>query len=182
MTSLARDSDKELKATNDKIAGIEANLVKNNGKLHEIGQEAPIVFEIIKEVLAHSLLFNGIPAEPELLPVSDLTPDNIERQRAIASEYWEAVRQALSGTQWEYTLRGIDQQGRDSADHFVRVIPINERPAGVDLLDLRQYAIVRIKCESAGAFVQAARAEATSKYRGWLSLMRQLHEARNSRS
>ena len=182
MNNLALDSDKGLKAANTKITGIEANLGKNSTKLHEIGQESPVIFEIIMEMLAHSLLFNGIPAEPELFPVSDLTPDNIEHQRTIASEYWEAVRQALSATQWEYMLRGIDQHAKDAADHFVRQIPANERPAGIDILDLRQYAIIRTRCEQTGIFVRAARLEASPKYRGWLSLMKQLYEARKSRS
>jgi hypothetical protein len=182
MTNLALGSNRELKSANDKITSIEANLGKNSTKLHEIGQESPIVFEIIMEVLAHSLLFNGIPVKPELLPVSNLTPDNIEHQRTIASEYWEAVREALGATQWEYRLRGIDQHAKEAADHFVREIPANERPVGIDVLDLRQYAIIRIRCEQTGVFVRAARAEASPKYRGWLSLMKQLHEARKSRS
>jgi hypothetical protein len=181
-SNLALDQHKRLDSINDKIGGVEANLTKNNGRLHEIGQESPVVFEIIMEVLAHSLLFNAIPAEPELIPVSDLTPENIERQRTIASDYFEAVRQALSGTQWDYNLRGILQHGSDAADHFVRVIPRDERPAGIDPLDLRQYAIFRIRCEGAGAFVRGARAEARQKYRHWLSLIKQLSEARKSRS
>jgi len=168
--------------TRKELDPLEKNTVRNNGKLHEIDSELPTVFEIIMEQLAHSLLFDGIPPEPELLPVSDLTPQNIKLEQAKAVEFWVAVRRVLSDTQWGMSLRGIEQHAEGAAEYFVREIPPAERPANIDPLDLRLYAIDRIRCQNTGFFLRSERAEAWTRYRPWLSRMKELLAARKSNS
>jgi hypothetical protein len=164
-----------------KIELLEKNTTRNNGKLHELDREMLFVMDAVMEHLAHALLFNSIPPAPDLLPVTDLSPQNIDAQCKVATTYGETVRQALSDTQWGAAIRNVYHSADGQAELFVRQIPNDERPKDIDPYDFRQYAIERIKSENAAELVRLARLEALGKYRSLLSQLREIYAARKMR-
>src|SRR5262249_48460521 len=152
---------------------MEQDIIRNNGKIHNLEAQQARLTSITVETLALSILFNSMPPFPKFnddIGIADA--DTLKQEKGGADRYFSSVRRALENTQWGMSLRAIDHEAEIEGERIVREIPPNERPANVDPLELRHYFIARVKCERAAIFIAHERLDALTKYQTYLSLLR----------
>lgn len=178
MTSLARDSDKGLKAANDKITGLENNTIRNNQRILGYDRDFPLLMQTVLEQLALSLL-SCIQEHPRFSQtLLELNPELAEAERKSAEDYCSEVNRILGSTQWGIYIRSIIGNSEGLGEHKLRSIPNDERPQNIDPLDLRRYMIAKVKCENLWAFVQSQRHEAADRYLSHLNFLKQRQHER----
>jgi hypothetical protein len=178
LDAMAKDTSipGEIKEVKDHLEKIEKNTVRNNGRIHEYEQYHLNTLNGLIEQLAHSLLFDSTPELPAICSLRELTPENFGAEAQKASDYWKQARSTLSDTSWSADLRYIEQDAKNTGDRAIRDIPIGERPAGIDPLDLARFAEMKYRAESCSRYLDNAKVESHIAYRSILSRLRELYQ------
>jgi hypothetical protein len=87
-------------------------------------------------------------------------------QNAAAKEFLELIRRKMDpGSMRRSNFENVMHTAEHEAEHSLEMTPMNERPAGIDPLVLRRWAIAHRQCARAIAFLQHEKARAEEDLR-----------------
>lgn len=153
----------------DKMKALQNGIAANTTKIVLHDRSNLFVVDGLIQQLWHSLLFDSAPKLLAICALRGLTPEAMKTDSAKADDYWREVRNLLSDTRWGYEIGLTSQNAESTAELTIRDIPMTERPADIDPMDLRRFAILKYRAENANSFIQRVKAEAQSTYRACLT-------------
>jgi hypothetical protein len=165
---------REHSALAEKTENLNNDVTQNSAKIALHDRSNLFVVDGLIQQLWHSLLFDSAPKLPAICALRDVTPEVMETDRVKAENYWRAVRSLLSDTRWGYELGLISQNAESTAEFAIRDIPMAERPANIDQMDLRRFAILKFQAENANGYIQRCKAESQSTYRACLTRLQEI--------
>ncbi len=101
-----------------------------------------------------------------------------ERKRA-AETFLEEVNRILRTTMRGESIRYIMANAAHEAEQAIRQVPLDERPAGIDPLDLREWAIVHYQAGHVLHYLQRQKTEARQYLRQYRDMFLEFTRARD---
>ena len=114
-------------------------------------------------------LLGSAPQLENAFTKRNLTDEWLVQQVVVAEQYVERVKKCLGEARLTSTAQSVLARAENDTDHLLAVMPVEDRPQGIDPIRLRYYMISKSKCEYLVSFMDDERREAEEKYGYYLA-------------